>query len=46
MSAVSIDSDDKKVRYEMMNYYILHTFFLVVILPFTIAVIYYHYEKT
>ena len=30
MTTVSITSDDKKVRHEM-NYYILHTFFLVVI---------------
>ena len=44
MSTVSIDSDDKKVRYEM-NYFILHTFFLVVILSFIIAVIYYDFEK-
>ena len=37
-NTVSINFDDKKVGYEM-NYYILHTFLLVVILLFIIVII-------
>ena len=41
-STVSIHSDDEKVRYKMICY-ILHTFLLVTILWFIIALICYHY---
>ena len=40
----SINSDDKKVRYKL-DYYILHTVLLVIILLFIIAIISYHYAK-
>ena len=43
-SAVSLNYDDKKVRYKM-DCYILHTFLLVIILIFMIAIICYYYEK-
>ena len=46
-SPISISSDDEvlmKVRYEM-NYYILQTFLLVIILPFIVAIICYDYAK-
>ena len=41
-STVLIIFDDKKVR-SKMNFYILHTFLLVTILLFLIALIFYHY---
>ena len=44
MSTVSINCDDKKVRHEMDSH-ILHTFILVVILLFIIAIICYHYTS-
>ena len=43
-STLSINFDDKKVRYEM-NCFILHTFLLVTILLIMIAIICYHYAK-
>ena len=43
-SIASINSDDKKVRYKM-DYYILYTVSLVIILLFIIAIICYHYAK-
>ena len=43
-STLSINFDDKKVRYKM-NCYILHTFFLVIILLFIIDIICYHYTE-
>ena len=46
-SPISISSDNEvlmKVRYEM-NYYILQTFLLVIILLFIIAIICYDYAK-
>ena len=43
-SSVSINSDDKKVRYKM-NCYILHAFLLVNILLVMIALTCYHYVK-
>ena len=43
-STASINSDNKKVRYEM-DCYILHSFLLVIILLFIIAIIFYHYAK-
>ena len=44
MSTVSINADDKKVRYKM-NGYVFHMFFLVDILLFMIAIIFYRYTK-
>ena len=44
LSTVSINSDDKKVRYKM-NCYILHRFLLVSILLFIIAIICNHFAK-
>ena len=43
-STVSINSDDKKVRYEIACY-ILHTFFLENIMLLIIAIICHHYRK-
>ena len=43
VSTVSLYSDDKKVRYNM-DYYILHTVLLVIML-FIITIICYHYTK-
>ena len=43
-SNVSTNSDDKKVRYKI-DCYILHTFLLVIILLFIIAIICYHCKK-
>ena len=43
-SPISRSSDDKKVRYKI-DYYILHTFSLVIILLFIIAVICYDHAK-
>ena len=43
-NTLPINSDDKKVRHKM-NYYILHTDFLVIILLFLIAFICYHYAN-
>ena len=43
-STASINSDDKEVRYKM-DYYILYTVSLVIILLFIIAIICYHYAK-
>ena len=40
----SNNSDHKKVRYKM-DCYILHTVLLVIILSFTIAIVWYHYAK-
>ena len=44
VSTVSLYSDDKKVRYNM-DYYILHTVLLVIMLLFIITIICYHYAK-
>ena len=44
MSTVPINFDDKKVRYKM-DCYILHTFLLVIILLFIIAIICYYFTK-
>ena len=44
MSTVSINSDDKKVRYKI-DCYILHTTLLVIILLLIIAIICYHRTK-
>ena len=41
-STVSINSDDKKARCKM-NYYVLHTVLLVIVLLFVINFIYCHY---
>ena len=41
---VSINSDDKKVRYKI-NCYILHTILVVIILLLTVTVICCHYAK-
>ena len=41
---VSINSDDKKVRYKKVCY-ILHTVLLVFMLLYMIAIICYHYAK-
>ena len=38
MSTVWINSDNKKIRYKM-NYYILYTFWLMTIVPFTIFIL-------
>ena len=43
-STISINSEDKKVRYKM-DCYILHTVLLVIILLFMISIICYHYAK-
>ena len=43
-STVSISPDDKRMR-SKMDCYILHTFVLVIILLFIIAIIYYHYTR-
>ena len=43
-STVSTNSDDMKVRYKM-DCYIFNTVLLVIILLFTIAIIWYHYAK-
>ena len=43
-STVSINSDDKKVRYKM-HCYIFHTILLGMILLLTTAIIFYHYAK-
>ena len=43
-STVSISFDNKIVRYNM-NYYILHTVLLVIILIFLIAFICFHYAN-
>ena len=43
-STVSINSDDKKVRYKI-DCYILHTTLLVIILLLIIAIICYHHTK-
>ena len=43
-SAVLINSDDNKWRYKM-NCNILHMFWMMTILLFTIAIICYHYAK-
>ena len=43
-STVSINSDDKKVRYEIACY-ILHTFFLENIMLLIIAIVCHHYRK-
>ena len=40
----SINCDDKKIRYRM-DCYILHTYLLVTIILFMIAIISYHYAK-
>ena len=42
ISTISINSDDKKVRHNM-DRDILHMLLIVIIVPFTIALIYYHY---
>ena len=44
ISAVSINSDDKKVRCKV-DCYILHAVLLVIILLFKIAIISYYYSK-
>ena len=41
-STTAINVYNKSVTYNM-NYYILHTFLLVIILLFIIAMIFYHY---
>ena len=41
---MTTNSDDKNVRYKM-DCYTLHTFLLVIILFFVIAIICYHYAK-
>ena len=43
-STVSINSDDKKLRYKM-DCYILQVFLSVIILLFIVAIICYHYTK-
>ena len=43
-NTVSTNSGDKKVKYKI-DCYILHTFLLVIILLFIIAIICYHYTK-
>ena len=43
-STVSINSDDEKERYKM-DWYILHTFLLIIILLFTTAIVCHHYEN-
>ena len=43
-SRISISSDDNRVRYKM-NYYILYTFLLVILLLFINAIICYDYAK-
>ena len=43
-STVSINSDEKKVRYKI-NCYILHMLLLATILLFIIVIICYHYTK-
>ena len=43
-STMLTNSDDKKVRYKI-DYYIMHTVLLVIILLFIIAIICYHYGK-
>ena len=45
VSTVSINSDDKRLRYKM-DCYILCTLLLVAILLFIIAIICYHYKNT
>ena len=42
MITVSINSYDKKVRYEI-DFYILHKFLLVTVVLFIIVIICYHY---
>ena len=44
VSTVSINSDNKKVKYKM-NCYALHMFLLAIILLLIIAIICYHYTK-
>ena len=41
---MSINSDDKKVRYKI-NCYILHTVLLAIILLLIITIVCYHYAK-
>ena len=43
-NTVSTNSGDKKVKYKI-DCYILHTFLLVIILLFIIAIICYHYTN-
>ena len=43
-NTVSTNSGDKKVKYKI-DCYILHTFLLVIILLFIIAIVCYHYTK-